>query len=237
MHSASHDYTDGTDTFEGYFAWDTDHAGPPRPAVIVAHQWAGQGDHEREVARHLAKLGYVGFALDMYGKGKRGTTTEENSALMQPFMQDRALVARRMALAVAEVRRSPAVDGARVAAIGFCFGGLCCLDLARSGADVRGVVAIHGLLFPSGLPEQRITASVLALHGYADPMAKPEHLLAFADEMTRSEADWQALAFGHARHAFTTPGAANEAMGLVFHQRTRDRAFAAMERFLAEVLA
>ena len=125
-------------------AWD-DSGSDDRPAVLIAHAWAGRGEHEEHKAEQLAELGYVGFALDLYGKGVRGGTKEENAALMQPLLNDRAALQRRMQLGLDVCRKQKEVDASRVAAMGFCFGGLCVLDLARTGADVSGVASFHFL--------------------------------------------------------------------------------------------
>ena len=154
---------------EGFLAHDGK-AGK-KPTVLVAHAWAGRSPFEDDKARALAGLGYVGFALDMYGKGVLGTSAEENSALMTPLLQDRARLQSRLHAALAAVRAQPEVDPERVAAIGFCFGGLCVLDLARTGADVLGVASFHGLLTaPGNTSGTAISSKVLVLHGHDDPM-------------------------------------------------------------------
>ena len=230
-------YTHEGSTLEAFLAYDDQQTGA-RPGVLVSHAWAGRGDFECDKAVLLASQGYVGLALDMYGQGVLGTSTEENAALMTPFLQDRARLQSRQQAALALLRQQPEVDPSRVAAIGFCFGGLCVLDLARSGADLRGVVSFHGLLMPAdNLPSPLIKASVLALHGYDDPMAKPEALVSFANEMTQAGADWQAHAYGGTSHAFTNPGANDASLGLHYSARAEARALQSMSNFLAEVLA
>lgn len=209
----------------------------PFPCVLVSHAWAGRGDFERQKAERLAELGYVGFALDNYGDGRRGGTVEENRALMTPLLQDRAMLRRRLLAGLEAARGLEAVDAARVAAIGFCFGGLCVLDLARSGADVRGVVAFHGLFHPPGLPAAPIVAKVLALHGWDDPMATPDAVLALATELSEAGADWQLHAYGGTLHAFTNPAANDPGFGTVYSERADARSWASMRAFLAEVLA
>jgi dienelactone hydrolase len=213
--------------------------GVRRPCVLIAHQWAGVSDHERERARTLAGLGYVGFALDVYGAGVRGDPMGDNSALMNPWVADRVALRNRLMAAVAAARAHPAVDPARIAMIGYCFGGLCVLDVARSGtADVRGVVSLHGVLAPTGLTGTlAIRASVLVLHGWADPMAPPDAVLALASELTAAGADWQLHAYGHAMHAFTAAGVDKAASGLKYDANAARRAWQATTAFLADVLA
>src|SRR5690606_24908061 len=152
-----------------------------------------------------AQLGYAAFAIDLYGEGRTGTSPEENAALMQPLVQDRALLAQRMNNALTALAGQPQVDRNRIGAMGYCFGGLCVLDLARSGADVRGVVSLHGALKPSGLPAAPIRAKVLVLHGHDDPLVPLEEVIAFQNEMTAAKVDWQLHAYGGTMHAFTNP--------------------------------
>lgn len=224
---------DGT-LLEGYLAWD-DSAGAA-PAVAISHTWAGRGTFEEGKARALAEQGYVGFAIDMYGKGVMGTTVEENTALMTPLVEDRALLQRRINRAVEVLKEQPEVDASRVAAMGFCFGGLCVLDLARSGADVKGVVSFHGLFNPpgDGAPGP-ISAKILCLHGYDDPMAEPDSLLALAKELTEAGADWQVHAYGNTMHAFTNPDAADPGMGTVYNADADRRSWQALTNFLEEI--
>ena len=210
------EYAEGETSLEGYFASD---ATSGAPGVLVCHTWAGQGDFEAGIARSLSELGYAALACDVFGKGVRGSTPEENAALIQPMMEDRALLLRRLQAGVECLRAQPEVDASRIAVIGFCFGGLCALDVARSGADVRGVVSFHGLLAAPGLAPGEVTAKVLALHGWDDPLATPENALAFATEMSSLGADWQLHAYGGTAHAFTNPNA-NDAEGGMLYSET-----------------
>jgi dienelactone hydrolase len=230
------EYRCGDTLLEGFFCFDDELPGP-LPAVIISHDWSGRGEFAETKARRLATHGYAAFALDMYGKGKRGSTQEECTALMMPLAQDRALLAKRINAALTQVKQLPQVDGRRVAAMGFCFGGMCALDLARSGADLRGVVSFHGLLKPNGLPPAaRINAKILMLHGYDDPMAPPEDVLAIAKEFTQAAADWQLHAYGGTMHAFTNPNANNAAGGMLYSEKAHRRSWHSLMAFLEEVL-
>lgn len=230
------EYRDGGKLLEGLFAWD-DTRDTPLPAVLISHAWGGRDEFVERKARRLAWQGYAAFALDMYGKGVRGRSPEENAALMQPIIQDRPGLARRMQAALDTLRGLAEIDPRRIAAMGFCFGGLCVLDLARSGADLRGVVSFHGLLGrPEGLPVEPIKAKVLVLHGHDDPMAPVEHVVALERELSRAGADWQVHAYGHTVHAFTNPEANDPARGTVYREEADRRSWKALMTFLDEVL-
>ena len=230
------DYRDGDVELGGYLALPAFDTGC-KPVVLIAHAFRGQSDFERDKAEALAALGWAGFALDVYGKGVLATSVGEANGLMRPLLEDRATLQRRLLAGLEAARAHPRIDPARVAAIGFCFGGLCALDLARSGADLRGVVSFHGLFSPSGLPAREIRARVLALHGFDDPMAPPEQMLALANELTAAGADWQIHAYGGTVHAFTNPTADDAERGTVYDARADRRAWASMRAFLEEALA
>ena len=230
-------YLDGDVLLEAFFAFDDSLSGR-RPAVLINHTWVGRDDFVAEKAKKLAELGYVGFAVDMYGKGVLGSGAEENAKLMQPFMDDRQILQKRMNAAFYAVKLMPWVDDSKIAAIGFCFGGLCSLDLARTGADLKGVVSFHGLLAaPGNTQGNAIKAKILALHGHDDPMVPVEHVIAFEQEMTKAGADWQLHTFGNAMHAFTNPVANNPDFGTVYQPDADRRSWLAMENFLAEAFA
>jgi dienelactone hydrolase len=224
-------------TLEGFLAWDDSLAGP-RPAVAVSHAWGGRTEFEEAKAIALAEQGYVGFAIDMYGKGVRGNSTEENSALMTPLLQDRQRLQQRILRAVTVLREQRQVDPLKVAAIGFCFGGLCVLDLARTGSDVAGVASFHGLFMaPGNTAGNKITARVLCLHGYDDPMVQPPAMLELASELTASGADWQIHAYGNTVHAFTNPQANDPALGAIYSAAADRRSWASLQNFLQELFA
>lgn len=233
-------YLDGDVVLEAFFAFDDDLAGR-RPAVLINHAWGGRDDFVAEKAKKLAALGYLGFALDMYGKGVLGSGPEENAKLMQPFMSDRAMLQKRIhaaLAALAAVKLMPWADDGKIAAIGFCFGGLCVLDLARTGVDIKGVVSFHGLLgAPDNIKCNRIKAKVLALHGNDDPMAPVEQVIAFQREMTDAGADWQLHSYGNTMHAFTNPVANNPDFGTVYQPAADRRSWQSMRNFLEEIFA
>jgi dienelactone hydrolase len=230
----THEYDDGNESCEGYLVTHED--GKVRPGVIISHAWAGLGDFEQEKAKAVAELGYNVLAIDMYGKGIRGTSIAENQKLMGRFINDRALLRQRITCGLNTLKALDIVDSNRTAAMGYCFGGLCVLDLARSGAEVTGVISIHGIFTPpQDLPNELIKAKVLALHGYDDPMATPENLIAFGTEMTEAGVDWQVHAYGLTYHAFTNPEANDAGMGTVFNPKANKRSWRALVNFLSEI--
>ena len=228
------EYADGSTTLCGQLAWDPSNA-EPAPGVLVVHTWAGCGEFERQKAADLVRLGYVALAVDLYGDGIVGSGPDENAKLMAPLMEDRALLQRRMRRSLEALKGLENVDAGRTAAIGFCFGGLCVLDLARTGAPFRGAVSFHGLLEPPGnLEGEPVRAKVLVLHGWDDPMAKPESVEALASELTAAGADWQIHAYGNTMHAFTNPVADNPARGTVYDAQADSRSWRAMKEFLGD---
>jgi dienelactone hydrolase len=235
MREQSIEYRDGETLLEGFLCYDEAQPGP-RPAVLICHAYGGRDEFVERKARRLAWQGYACFALDNYGKGVRGRTPEESTALMTPFMNDRRLLQRRLLAGLAAARAIPIIDPKRIAVMGFCFGGLCALDFARANADVRGAVSFHGLLKPSGFTEPKIKAKVLMMHGYDDPMAPPDDVLAVAKEFTTAGADWQLHAYGQTVHAFTNPAAHNRDGGLQYDEAADRRSWHTLVQFLDEVL-
>lgn len=229
-------YQDGNIVLEGYSAVDDKIPGK-KPAILVAHDWSGHNDFANKKAEELATLGYIAFALDMYGIGKTAKTKEEKITLMTPLIDDRAALRERVCAAFSVLKNIPDVDSARIGAMGFCFGGLCVLDLARSGADVKAVVSFHGLLHsPPHLPNKKIQAKVLALHGYGDPMVPMDQVKAFEKEMTEADVDWQLHTYGKAMHAFMNPDAQDVSSGTIYNPVAAGRAWFAMKHFFEEVL-
>ena len=236
MHTANYVYHHEKEELHGFLAYD-DTNKKPRPAVLVAHDWSGRNEFACQKATMLAEMGYVGFALDMYGHAHVATTTEEKSAKIQPFLTNQSLLRARVRAALEAISSLPEVDNQRIAIIGFCFGGMCALELARSGADLKGVVSFHGLLHkPGNLKSETIKAKILALHGYDDPMAKSEQVHAFCQEMTEAKVDWQMHMYGLVQHAFTNPHAHDTSLGLIYNETAAKRSWLAMTNFLHEIL-
>ena len=221
---------------EGFLAYD-DSVDSPRPGVIVVHAWAGRGNFECDKARKLATQGYVGFACDLYGKGVMGKSVEENAALMQPFLDDREMLQRCLLKVLETLQTQTEVDEDNIAATGFCFGGLCVLDMARIDADVKGVVSFHGLLgAPGNTSGNKTRTRVLVLHGHEDPMAPVESVIDLENELTAAGADWQIHVYGGTMHAFTNPVANDPDFGTVYSENADRRSWRSLLNFLEEVL-
>ena len=229
------DYQDGDTGCKGVLAFDVARSGP-LPGILISHAWGGREEFFTQKARELARLGYAAFALDMYGGGKLGNSVEENTALMMPFVNDRALLSRRINAALTALRAQPRVDPRRIGAMGYCFGGMCVLDLARSGAEVRGVVSLHGLLKPTGRANPAIKAKVLVLHGHDDPMVPVADVVAFEQEMTEAKVDWQVHVYGGTKHAFTNPDATDPNSATVYNDAAERRSGKALLDFFEETL-
>jgi dienelactone hydrolase len=208
----------------------------PHPAVLICHAWGGRDKFMEEKARELARMGYVGAAIDVYGVGKRGQGKESSSALMMPLIDNPALLRARLSKAHEVVSGLETVDSERMAAIGYCFGGACSILCARMGLPLRGVVSFHGLLKVGEQLDADVRAQILVLHGQDDPMVPPSDVAAFAEEMKRINADWQLHAYPGVMHAFTNPKANDPDFGTVYDESTDRRSWAEMKRFLGDVL-
>ncbi len=230
MKTETIEYTHQGTTLEAFAAFDEG----KKPAILIFHAWRGRDDFVCEKAKWLASLGYVGIALDMYGKGVLGNSVEENGKLMQPFIDDRKFLLDRMEAGMKVASKHPHVDPGKISAIGFCFGGLCALDLARSGAPLQGVVSFHGLLNPPGYPIKP-KAKILVLHGHDDPMVPPDQVQAFEQEMTEAKGDWQVHVYGGTMHAFTNPIANDPKLGTVYSEVAEKRALQSMENFFGNL--
>lgn len=240
------DYEDAGVVLSGELAWD-DAWTSPRPAVVIVHDaMKSTGGFEEGRAATLAGRGYAGFVLDVYGKGVHGRDFDESLALMTPFQQDRSALLLRLQAGLSTAARQPEVDATRLAAIGYCFGGMCVLDLARANAPLLGVASFHGLLTPppadtrspfSSTPTETppIASKVLVLHGWDDPFVPAETVPAFAREMSERKADWQLVAYGNTVHGFSNPSANLPALGAMYDAKADRRSWQALENFLAEV--
>ncbi|HEX3786283.1 MAG TPA: dienelactone hydrolase family protein [Pseudonocardiaceae bacterium] len=208
----------------------------PQPGILLIHGGAGLDEHARDQARRYAELGYTVLACDMYGDGVAGDR-DRIMACVTAFRDDPALLARRGAAGLTALSDCPEVGGS-IAAIGFCFGGMAALTLARSGADLAGAVSIHGSLATTAPAEpDAVTAKILVCHGALDPHVPMTDVTAFTEEMTRAGADWQLIVYGRAMHGFTHQHAvAGDLPGVAYEPVTDERSFAATGAFLAEIL-
>jgi dienelactone hydrolase len=231
------EYRDGEVLCEGHVAFDTS-SRTRRPCVLIAHAWDGPNEHVRTRASDLARMGYLGFALDVYGKGVRGGAADDNTELMAPYISDRALLRRRLLAALAAAKQHPFADPHRVAVIGYCFGGLCALDLARSAPrGLQAAVSVHGMLHaPEATQTEAMTAKVLVIHGWRDPLVPHQDVLTLTRELSDTCSDWQMILYGQAAHAFTNPAANNDPGGIVYDQAADRRSWTATCSFLAESL-
>ena len=230
------EYKQGDATLEGYLAYDDSISGA-RPGVLVVHQWLGLTDYEKHRAQQLAALGYVAFCADIYGKGIRPKDTSEAGAQAGKYKSDRALLRARVNAGLDVLKKNELVDAKRVAAIGYCFGGTTVLELARSGADIAGVVSFHGGLdSPTSADGKNIKCKVLVCHGADDPFEKPEDLAAFEKELRDAKVDWRLIKYGGAVHSFTQPMAGNDnSKGAAYNERADKRSWADMKSFFAEI--
>jgi dienelactone hydrolase len=228
------DYEIDSKTFEAFLAAPSN---TPAPVVLVCHAWAGRSDFENDKAKAVAELGYTGVAIDLFGKGVLGSSKEENQKLIEPFVSDRTFLQTQLAANISMIQDQPEADASKIGAIGFCFGGLCVLDIARMGADIAGVVSFHGLLGAPGNTVDKIKAKILALHGWDDPMAPPSDVVALGEELTKAKADWQLQGYGGVMHAFTNPAANDPDFGTVYNATADRRSWVSMKNFLGEIFA
>ncbi|MED7819204.1 MULTISPECIES: dienelactone hydrolase family protein [unclassified Francisella] len=216
----------------GFYAYPD--KGSNLPAILIAPTWAGRDKFACDKAIALAKKGYLGFALDVYGDAKVGSSKEENATLMNTLLEDKYALMTRLRAAYSTVKKLPKVDKSNIAAMGFCFGGKCVLDMARSNVQLKAAISFHGLLDSTIAKEQNIDAKILVLHGYNDPMVTPDQVNRFQQEMTKRKADWQLHSFGNTYHAFTNPSANDIEFGTVFNATSNKRAWKLAEDFLRE---
>jgi dienelactone hydrolase len=231
------EYTQDGTTLHGYLAWN-DAWPDQRPGVLVVHEWWGHNAHARRQAERLAGAGYVGFALDMYGKGKTTTHPDEAQAFMAEATKDPAALSARFAAARRQLEQDPHVDTRRIAAIGYCFGGAVVLGQARAGADLAAVVTFHGALGTDHPAEKgKVRAQVLVLTGADDPMAPPALVASFEREMKAAGASYRVIRYPGARHGFTNPDAGKAGMAALAYNAEADRkSWAAMLAFFKTAL-
>ncbi|MBE7414610.1 MAG: dienelactone hydrolase family protein [Deltaproteobacteria bacterium] len=230
------EYNANDTVLEGYLVYDDEVSGP-RPGVLVFHEWWGINDYIKGRADELARLGYVAFAPDMYGKGVRPTDPKAAGEAAGKLRADNALMRSRAMAGLEALREVELADTSRMAAIGYCFGGGAALELGRSGAPVAGTVTFHGSLATKNPARPNdIKGSVLVLHGAEDPHVKPEDVRAFKDEMRTAGADWVFTSYGGAVHGFSNPNNdADPSDGLAYNEKADKRSWEAMKDFLKEV--
>ena len=237
MHSDVVEYRQGEVLLEGYLAYDDSFKGQ-RPGVLVIHEWTGIVPYIKARAQQLASMGYVAFAPDIYGKGIRPTNAKEAATVSGQYKADRTLLRLRANAGLDILRNQSQVDPARLAVIGYCFGGMTALELARSGANIAAVVSFHGNLnTPTPEDAKNIRGKVLVLHGGDDPFVPASEVAAFQDEMRKANVDWQMVIYGGAVHSFTNPDSgSNKTSGVAYDRQADKRSFAAMRVFFQEVL-
>jgi len=226
-------YFDDECELEGFVAYPTTEK---RPLVLLCHAWRGRDEFICQKVCQIAALGYVGFAIDMYGRGIIGKSKEENAALKKPFMDDRTLLQKRVVAGFRKATSLPYVDAEKSAVLGFGFGGVCALDLARTGMPLKGAISIYGHFDPPPFP-QSINTKILILHGYDDPIVTQADLMRFQQEMNTLGVDWQVQLYGGTMHAFVAPGINDPASGLLYNPLSAARAWNCATHFLEEVFA
>jgi dienelactone hydrolase len=212
--------------------------GQARPTVIMIPTVMGVSDLEIGFGRQLVELGYNAFVADLFGKKFRGAPRDTMFGEMNRLKADRAALRRRMQHVLDLARSLDEVESDQIVVAGYCFGGMCALDLARSGADIAAAVAFHGLFDPPGLPQEKIKAKVVAFHGWDDPMVPPEMVVALGHELTAAGADWQIHAYGHVGHGFTNPRASDLKIdGVAYNALAAERSWTSFINLLEELFA
>ncbi|WP_372683605.1 dienelactone hydrolase family protein [Desulfosarcina sp.] len=210
-------------SLEGYLAYD-DAVSGKAPGILVVHEWWGLNDYVRSRAEQLARMGYVAFALDMYGKGKSTEHPDEAAAWMKEINANMDQWLKRAMAGLDVLKKQPSVDTQRMAAVGYCFGGATVQVLAYGGADLKGVVSFHGSLIPPSAKQAAGTqAKILICHGAQDPMNAPETLTAYVNALNASSIDWQLNVYGGTRHSFTNPDADKRGMAALAYNASADR--------------
>ncbi len=231
-------YRDGDVELQGYLARPAERASESTPGVIVVHEWWGLNEFAKQKARELAQMGYVAFAVDMYGGGRTTESPEQAGEWARGIAGDTDRLVKRAAAGLRVLRAQPGVQQDRIGAIGFCFGGTTVLRMAAGGLDVRGVVSFHGSLPVFEQADlERTRAQLLVLHGAADTLVPDRDLTRFMDSLRGSNIDWRVVVYGNAKHSFTNPKADGLGMeGVGYDARTAERAWSEMRRFFESVL-
>jgi dienelactone hydrolase len=231
------DYKQGDTALEGWLVYDDAKTGK-RPGVVVFPAWNGPDADAKASAENLAKLGYVAFVADVYGKGVRPNGFKEAAAESGKYMKDRPLLRERAKAAYDQLRKQPMVNASKIAAIGYCFGGAGALDLARSGAPVIDTVTFHGdLSSPTPQDDANIKDRVLVLHGAADPIIGQKDQDAFRKEMSDAHVQWEMILYGGAVHSFTQKSAGNDpSKGAAYDEYADKQSWAEMTRLFKETL-
>ncbi|HWE04536.1 MAG TPA: dienelactone hydrolase family protein [Tepidisphaeraceae bacterium] len=231
-------YKAGDIEAHGFLAYDDNKAAGKRPGVVIVPEWWGLTDYAKSRAQQLARLGYVALAADVYGNGQTTDDPKQAGKWAGALRAgDRKELRARVAAALERLKSDPNVDPTRMAAIGYCFGGTAALELARSGAAVRAVVAFHSDL-STAQPAQagQVKAKILVCHGADDTFESPEQIAAFQDEMRKAKIDWEMNVYGHAVHAFTNPDADRHGIpGIAYNKEADHRSFEAMIALFNEV--
>jgi dienelactone hydrolase len=228
------EYKQGDTTLRGQIAYD-DAAKGKRPGVLVVHEWWGLNDYAKKRAKMLAEAGYVALAVDMYGEGKTTEHPQEAGEWATAIRMNQEVGAERFMAAYKLLEADARVDAERIAAIGYCFGGSVVLTMAMNGADLAGVASFHGGL-PTEQAQGEIKASILVCHGAADAFATPDQVATFQKNLADAGADWQFIAYGGAKHSFTSPEADQRGIpGLAYDEKADKRSWATLMHFLKEV--
>ncbi len=229
-------YKVGDKTFKGHLAYD-DAVKTKRPGILVVHEFWGLNDYARKRAEQLAGLGYVAFAVDMYGDGKTTEHPKEASAMAGMVRMNQKEWLARANAGLQILRDHPLVESKNLAAIGYCFGGSTALTLANAGVDIKAAVSFHGALpIPADGDLKGVKARILICHGAADAFIKEDTILKVRGAYDKAGVDYQMIYFGGAVHSFTVPGAdAKKLDGIRYDANADRRSWAAMQALFNEV--
>jgi dienelactone hydrolase len=230
------DYKDGDVQLRGYIVYE-DSVSAARPGIMVIPEWWGLTDFTQRRAVQLAKMGYVAFAADMYGKGVVTNDPKEASKLATAFYKDRNLMRSRAAAGLTVLKQQPQVNASKIAVIGYCFGGTTALEVARGGADLVGVVSFHGGLdFENDADNKNIKAKLLICTGAEDPMVTADKVNKLQEALRKADVDFQINTYCKAKHAFTNSEAdSHNIPGIAYNAQADQRSWQAMQDFFAEI--